>query len=284
MSFFDFFLFNEPSIVSVALGSLLIGLFSGFSGVFLVLDKKSLLGDAIAHSLLPGICLAYIFHQSKFPFVLLIGASVSGIISSLLIDAIVKHSKLRRDAAMAICLSFFFALGIMLLTYIQHHYPSNQSGLESYIFGKAAAINNADLQLISITGSCILALLLFFSPSIKLILLSEEHAKSIGMPVGIIRFCMNIAFVLMIAIGIQAVGVVLMASLLFAPAGIARLISGSFRVILVFAALIGAFSGLFGAAISYSMPAMPTGPWIVMVLFSLSFLVLFLKTFSRRNV
>lgn len=266
----EFFLFNEPNIWIVAIGAILIGFFSGFSGVFLVLDRKSLLGDAISHSLLPGICLAYLIHQTKSPFVLLLGASVSGLLSTYFVDLISKRSKLKRDTALAISLSFFFAIGIMLLSYIQHHYPANQAGLESYLFGKAAAIKESDLKMILPVGTASVLFLLLFLKEYRIILFSETHARTTGMNVDFFRFILSLITVLVISIGIQIAGVVLMAALVLAPVTIARFYSHNLSFILVLSGFIGSFSGLFGSAISYAENGMPTGPWIVLILFFLT--------------
>jgi len=280
----DFFLFNEPNIVVVALGVSLIGFFSGFTGVFLVLDKKSLLGDAISHSLLPGICVAFLFHQSKSPWILLVGATISGLLSTVFIDLISERTKLSRDTALAISLSLFFSLGILLLTYIQHHMPANQAGLEFYLFGKAAAINEQELYLISIVGSIGTLALIAVYPQLKIMLFSQSFARSTGMNVTFLRALLNLVTVLTISIGIQAVGVVLMASLILAPASISRLYSNSLSKILFLSALIGASSGLLGTAISYSSIGMPTGPWIVLALFTVSLMsLLFSKLKSKSH-
>ncbi len=266
----EFFQFNEPNVWAVAIGAVLIGFFSGFSGVFLVLDRKSLLGDAISHSLLPGICLAYLIHQSKSPYVLLIGASVSGLLSTYFVDLISQCSKLKRDAALAISLSFFFAIGIMLLSYIQHNFPANQAGLESYLFGKAAAIKESDLLMILPVGSASVLFLLLFLKEYRIILFSETHARTTGMNVDFFRFMLSFITVLVISIGIQIAGVVLMAALILAPVTIARFYTHRLSLILILSASIGAFSGLFGSAISYVENGMPTGPWIVLILFFLA--------------
>jgi manganese/zinc/iron transport system permease protein len=281
----EFFQFNQPNVIIVAIGSCLIGFFSGFTGVFLVLDKKSLLGDAISHSLLPGICIAFLFYQSKSPWVLLLGATISGLLSSSFIDLISERTKLSRDSALAISLSLFFSLGILILTYIQHHYPANQAGLESYLFGKAAAISESELYLIASVGGLSVLVLLIFYKELRLILFSRSFAQSMGLRVGFFRAILNLITVLIIAIGIQAVGVVLMASLILAPASIARFYSNSLMPILLLSGLIGATSGLLGTSLSYSSEGMPTGPWIVMVLFTLSVISLvYTKLKQRKNV
>ncbi len=281
-SFLNFFSFSHPNVVIAAIGVSLIGFFSGSVGTFLVLDKKSLLGDAISHSLLPGICLAFLINGSKSPLLLLTGAVISGLMSTYFVDFISNKSKLSRDAALAIGLSFFFSIGIMLLTYIQHNQGSNQAGLESYLFGKAASISLEDTVMISIAGVLSYVSLLIFYRQLKATIFNRSFASSQGISIKFIQALLNACAVIMIAIGIQAVGVVLMAALILAPASISRFYSKRLEKILILSGLIGAFGGLMGTAVSYTLEGMPTGPWIVLVLFVMSILSIVLNYFKTK--
>ena len=97
-------------------------------------------GDAVAHAVLPGICLAFMFTGEKNPLVLLIGSFISGSLSVYCIDLISRNTKIKADTAVAMVLSVFFGLGIVLLTHIQHSDYAKQAGLEKFLFGKAASM------------------------------------------------------------------------------------------------------------------------------------------------
>jgi manganese/zinc/iron transport system permease protein len=135
---------SEPNVRYVALAILLLGGVSGAVGTFNFLRKKTLVGETVAHSMLPGILIAFILSGVKDPFILILGAAISGWLSILLVDYITRNSKIKGDSALAIVLSSFFGLGIVILTVIQRKLPREQSGLDHYIFGNAAAMSPND--------------------------------------------------------------------------------------------------------------------------------------------
>ena len=162
-TFFEFFSFQDASIVSVAVGAMLLTASSAVVGTFTFLKKKALVGDAVAHSVLPGICLAFILSGTKNPVILIIGAFITGWISLLIIDLITQRSKIKEDSAIALVLSVFFGIGILMLTNIQHSGNAAQTGLDSFLFGKAAALVGNDLITFSIVAVVlILTVTLFF--------------------------------------------------------------------------------------------------------------------------
>ena len=135
----QFFSLQDASVRNVVLGTLLVGVGSGVIGTFAFLRKRALVGDAVAHSVLPGICLAFLLYGSRNLLVLLPGAFVTGWLSLLLIDQIDRRSRIKTDAAIGLVLSVFFGIGILLLTWIQKSGNAQQAGLDHFLFGKAAA-------------------------------------------------------------------------------------------------------------------------------------------------
>ena len=265
-AFIDFFSFQDPNVRLVVLGMLFISLSSSLVGSFAFLQKKSLVGDAVAHSLLPGIAIAFMISGSKSPWVLILGALISGWISILIMDFLTKRSKIKTDTAIALVLSVFFGLGILLLTHIQHSDFGNQSGLDKFLFGKAASLTLIDIQAFGLVTLVIVALVGVFYREFKLLSFNYEFAKAIGMPVKALSFLMNTLLVLAITTGIQAVGVVLMAALLIAPAAAAKIWTYSLSKMILIAMGFALFSSLVGSFISYTYINMPTGPWIVVIL------------------
>ena len=265
-AFIDFFSFQDPNVRLVVLGMLFISLSSSLVGSFAFLQKKSLVGDAVAHSLLPGIAIAFMISGSKSPWVLILGALISGWISILIMDLLTKRSKIKTDTAIALVLSVFFGLGILLLTHIQHSDFGNQSGLDKFLFGKAASLTLIDIQAFGLVTLVIVALVGVFYREFKLLSFNYEFAKAIGMPVKALSFLMNTLLVLAITTGIQAVGVVLMAALLIAPAAAAKIWTYSLSKMILIAMGFALFSSLVGSFISYTYINMPTGPWIVVIL------------------
>jgi len=265
-AFVDFFSFQDPNVRLVVLGMLFISLSSSLVGSFAFLQKKSLVGDAVAHSLLPGIAIAFMISGSKNPWVLIMGALISGWVSILIMDFLTKRSKIKTDTSIALVLSVMFGLGILLLTHIQHSDFGNQSGLDKFLFGKAASLTLIDIQAFGLVTAVIVVLVGVFYREFKLLSFNYEFAQAIGMPVKALSFLMNTLLVLAITTGIQAVGVVLMAALLIAPAAAAKIWTYSLSKMILIAMGFALFSSLLGSFVSYTYINMPTGPWIVVIL------------------
>jgi len=274
-SLLDFFSFSDPNVRYVTFGSILLTASAAIVGCFTFLKKKALVGDAVAHSVLPGICLAFMLSGTKNPFYIIIGAFITGWLSLVIIDKITSKSKIKEDTAIALILSVFFGAGILLLTIIQHSGNASQSGLDHFIFGNAAALVGDDLMVFSGVATVLLIVVTLFFKEFTLISFDENFAKSIGFPVKRIELVLTTLTVLAVVIGIQAVGVVLMAAMLITPAAAARFWTDKIRVMLILSAVLGATAGLFGTYVSYIAPAMPTGPWIVVIISTIAFISFF---------
>lgn len=271
----EFFSFSDPNIRYVVFGSILLTASSAIVGTFTFLKKKALVGDAVAHSILPGVCLAFILSGTKNPVYLIVGAFITGWISLVTIDLISARSKIKEDTAIALILSVFFGMGILLLTYIQNSGNAAQAGLDQFLFGKAASLVGQDLITFSVVAILLVIGVYLFFKEFTLISFDEDFAQTVGLPVRAIELVLTTLTVMAVVIGIQAVGVVLMAAILITPAASARFWTDSVKTMVILSAILGAFSGLAGAYISYIAPAMPTGPWIVVVVSTIAFLSFF---------
>jgi len=262
----EFFLLRSPNVRYVVIGSILIGASAAVVGCFLFLRKRALVGDAIAHSVLPGVAISFLLFNSKHPAVLLGGAIVTGWLSLLLINWITNHSKIKADTAIGLALSWFFGIGILLLTAIQKSGNASQSGLDKFLFGKASSLVKDDVILFGIVSLFLIATVILFFKPLKLITFDRDFAIAKGVKVGGFEFLLSSLTVISVATGIQAVGVVLMAALLITPAAAARFWTNDLKKMVILAGIFGALSGLLGAFVSYNIPKMPTGPWIVVVI------------------
>lgn len=261
----DFFSFSDPNVRYVVLGTCLLSVSAAIVGAFIVLKQKALVGDAVAHSVLPGICMAFLFAGTKNTALMIVGAFLTGWLSLLAVDYIVAHSKIKKDAAIGLVLSVFFGVGIVLLTYIQQSGNAAQSGLDNFLFGNAAALIGTDLLLFSALSGVIVLTVLSVFKELTLVAFDPVFAQTMGLPVGRLELLLTTLTVLSVVAGITAVGVVLMAAMLITPAAAARYWADNIRHMIAIAAGFGVVSGLAGAFISYTAPAMPTGPWMVVV-------------------
>jgi manganese/zinc/iron transport system permease protein len=284
-SLLEFFSFSDPNIRFVAIGSVLLTASSAIVGSFTFLNKRALVGDAIAHAVLPGICLGFILSGTKNPIFLISGAFVTGWISLYLVVTgwislylvgfITSKTRIKEDTAIGLILSVFFGIGIVLLTVIQKSGNAAQSGLDHFLFGKAAALVGNDLYTFASVAVILLIAVFLLFKEFSLLAFDKDYAKTIGLPVKRIELVLTSLIVLSVVIGIQAVGVVLMAAILITPAAAARFWTNKIRVMFLLASIFGAISGLAGAYISYIAPAMPTGPWIVIVISMIAFVSFF---------
>ena len=261
----DFLSLKEANVRYVVLGTVLLSVASSVIGCFALLRKRALIVDSISHSILPGVCIGFMVSGTKDPFYLLAGAMLTGWLSIYFIDIITRYSKIKADTAIGLNLSVFFAVGILLLTVIQNSGNPNQSGLSDFLFGKAATMVLADLYVFGGMALFVISGVALFYKQFVLLSFDLHFAKTIGLNIKFYEFILSILTVMAVAIGIQTVGVVLMAAMLITPAATARYWTDNLRKMLVIAAVIGALSGIVGAFISYSYENMPTGPCIVIV-------------------
>lgn len=254
----------DYTLRNVALGSAILGIVGGVLGSFAVLRRQSLLGDVLAHAALPGICLAFMLTTTRTPLVLMLGAAFTGWIGTLIILKLIRDTRISEDTALGVVLSVFFGLGVVLLTRIQHTYGAGQAGLDRYLFGQAATLMQENVVTMAVLGGIALAIVALFYKEFKLLSFDPEFAASIGFPVGRLNVLLTSLVVVAVVIGLQTVGVVLMAAMLIGPAAAARQWTNRLSVMLVLSALFGATAGMAGAMISVTASRIPTGPMVIL--------------------
>lgn len=279
MELFNMFL-DVPNLKYVLFGVLLIAIASAIVGTFTFLSKRSLVSDTISHSVLPGITIAFLVVGEKDIVALIIGAFLAGWLSIISINAIVNHTKLSEDTAIALVLSVFFGFGILLLVSIQHSDNGQQSGLDHFIFGKAAALVGRDLKIFATICLIVITTVSLTFKELKIIIFDKTFAQSIGLPIRKLEITFEILIILTIISGIQAIGIILTAAMLITPVAIGMFWTQKLNRLLLLSILFNCIAGLTGVYISYFIPRMPTGPWIVI---ALSVLLLFSFLFGKYN-
>jgi manganese/zinc/iron transport system permease protein len=246
------------------MGAATLGAVSGALGVYAVLRGQSLIGDAMSHAALPGIALAYLATQSKLPLVLMAGAGATGWLATLAVMAVVRRSRIKYDGALALVLSVFFGIGLVLLTYIQRTPDAGQAGLDTFLFGQAATLVTADVLTMAGLGAVAIAGVMLFWKEFKLLSFDESFGQSLGLPMRAIDIGLTTLTVTAIVIGLQAVGVVLMSAMLVAPAAAARQWTDRLGVMMALSTTFGVVAGVSGAVLSSRIANLPTGPTIVL--------------------
>lgn len=273
---------QDPNTRVVLLGTTALGLAAGVVGVFVVLRRRALVGDVIAHAALPGIAMSFLVIGERSYVLFLVGAAVFGMLGVASIAAIQAWTRVREDAAMGLVLSSFFGLGLVLSRVVQDQPGGNKAGLDGYIFGKAASMVRADAIALSLTSIVVIVTVAAMYKEFRLVCFDRSFAAAIGRRVTIIDCILLMLVCLCVTAGMPAVGVVLTAALLIIPAAAARFWTERLVAIVVLAGSIGVMSGVTGVALSATLPladgshGWPTGAMIVLVagaLFLISVLI-----------
>lgn len=260
------YLLNDYTFQMVALGTGILGITSGIVGTYVTLRQESLLGDALSHAALPGIAIAFMLIQVKVTALLLVGAVITGLIAMVLMQVFSQKTVLKLDSAMALTLSTFFGLGLVLMTYIQRQANANQAGLSNFIFGQASAMLNSDVQLIVGVSLFILLIITILWRPFNLMTFDMIFAKTVYSNLSVYQFVLSLLIVMTIMIGLESVGVILISSLLIGPSITARQWSDNLLPVMLLSGMIGGLSGVIGTLISSLALRVPTGPAIVVVL------------------
>lgn len=271
----------------VLFGVAMLGAAAGVVGGFTLLRRRALMGDALAHASLPGIALAYIFavviggNEKSIPL-LLVGATVSGLLGVGVIILVRRYTPLKEDTALGIVLSVFFGAGAALLGVIQNMGTGHAAGLETFIYGKTASMRVADAQLIAVSSVLVIVACAVLYKEFKLLCFDPDFAGARGLPVVLLDLLLMCLVVITTMVGLQAVGLILMVALLVIPAAAARFWTESLWVLSLIAAAIGTLGSVIGAGSSALLPRLPSGAMIVLVCSAL-FLISMLFG-SRRGV
>ncbi len=260
------------TLAIVLLGSAIVGLMTGVLSVFFVLEKKSVMGDTIAHSSLPGVVVAFLLFLEKSQLAFAIGALISGFLAIIFVQTISRRTVLKEDVAIGVTLSIFFGVGVALLTYVQSLPLAAQAGLINYIFGNVAFLLKRDLYLLTAVTVFDLFVIISFWKEYKLIMFDRAYAEIIGLPVNKLDLLLTIAISVTIVVGIQIIGVVMIAGMLIAPAVGARQWTNSYRKMILISASIGVMSGVLGTLISANITDIPPGPAIIVFATSIAFI------------
>lgn len=258
-------LLSSQIVRTVLLGAVMLGAVSGMLGAFAVLRRQSLLGDALAHAALPGVCLGFLVAGGRDLGSIMAGALLTGALAALSVMVITRRTRLKTDAALGVVLGVFFAVGVVMLTHLQAAGGSASAGLSGFLFGQAAAILVGDLWIIGAGGALALAVILALWKEFKLVSFDPDFARAQGMPVVALEAALTVLIALAIVLGLQLVGVVLMVALLIAPAAAARQWTDRLGPMVLLSAAIGAASGAGGALISAGARGLATGPVVVLI-------------------
>ncbi len=258
----------------IALGTALLAAVAAPVGALSVYKGQSLIGDAIGHATFPGVVLAYMAFATRSPAVLLVGAMAAAAVTFFAIQAANENTRIGLNANLAIFLSGFFGLGMVLKSFIQGHADyrgASQAGLETYIFGQAAYMLEGDVWLIALVAALCAALFLAFYKELKVFVFDAEYAQAAGLPVRLLHVLLPLLTIAVIGIGIKAVGAILISSFLIIPCVAASQWSNDFSRVLLLSAVFGMAAALLGTYVSTIESGMSTGPSIILAACAIAF-------------
>lgn len=221
---------------------------------YLVLKGWSLMGDAIAHAVLPGIVIAFVF---GIPLV--IGAFAAGLACALMTGYLKENSRVKEDTVMGIVFSGMFGFGLVLFTKVE-----TDQHLNHILFGNVLGVTVADLLETAIIAGGTMLVVLVKRRDLLLYCFDPNHARAIGLSVGVLHYGLLILLSLTIVSSIKAVGIILVIAMLIAPGATAYILSDHFERMLIIAVLAACSSAVLGTVISFHING-ATGACIVLV-------------------
>ncbi len=255
--------FNYQYMINAIWVSALVGGVCAFLSAYLMLKGWSLIGDALSHSIVPGVAGAYML---GLPFSL--GAFFSGGLAAAAMLFLNQRTRLKEDAIIGLIFSSFFALGLFMISLS----PASVN-IQTIILGNILAITPEDTLQLALIGFVSLAILLAKWKDLMVVFFDESHARTIGLRPTALKILFFTLLSACTVAALQTVGAFLVICLVVTPGATAYLLTDRFPRLLIIAVLIGSLTSLFGAYISYFLDGATGG--IIVVLQTLIFLIAF---------
>lgn len=244
--------------------SSIVGAACAFLSAFLMLKGWSLMGDALSHSVVPGVAGAYAL---GLPYS--VGAFFTGLLAALSITIVRAFTRLKEDAIIGFIFSTFFAIGLLIISL-----NPTSVNVQTIIFGNILGIDDSDMWQVQIIILVSLILLLFFWKDLLVVFFDETHARSIGLkPLQLKILFFTILSACTVA-ALQTVGAILVIAMVVTPGATAYLLTDRFSRLLIISVIIGALTSAIGAWISYFLNGETGG--VIVTLQTLVFLAAFL--------
>jgi ABC-type Mn2+/Zn2+ transport system permease subunit len=257
------FEFMQRALLAVVL----IGAVSGVIGAYVVTRGMAFLGDALAHSVLPGVAIAYISGASGQG--LLLGGLAAGVLAALGIGFLTRGSRLAEDTAIGVVFSGMLALGIAIISSTRNY----SVDLTHALIGNVLAVDTTDLALITVAGIIVVLVIVAFYKEFLVVAFDPTLAQTLRLPAEALRLVLLVILAVTIVIGVQVVGVALVSAMLVTPAATARFYVRRLHHMMLLAAVIGAASSVIGLYIAWYIQIAPSAAVV------LTLMAVFLATF-----
>lgn len=268
---------NLPLMQRAMLAVVVIGAISGVMGAFVVTRGMAFLGDALAHTILPGVAIAYLTTGGSSSAVF-IGGLAGGVVSGLVIGLLTRGGRLREDTAIGVVFAGALALGIGIISRAQNY----STDLSHILIGNVLAINTDELIGIAAVAALVLIVIVVLYKELLIVSFDTTLAQTLRLPGEALRIGLLVLLALTVVISLQAVGVAMVAALLVTPAATARFFVRRMHHLMIGAALIGAFGSVVGLYVTWHLRIAPSAG-IVLTLTAL-FIVAFIRDRLRHRV
>lgn len=259
------------------LAAILVGVVCAVLGSYVVLRGMAFFGDALAHSILPGLAVGYLVSGGARESLFWWGL-VTAVVSSIGIGALTRNARVKEDTAIGIVFAGMFALGIALISSVN----SYAVDLSHFLFGDVLGVRSSDLLLTAVFGGLILALIFAFYKEFMVLSFDPALAQTLRLPVRFLDTLLIVLIAVAIVVSLQTVGLALMVAMLVTPAATAYQLTRRLPVMMGLAALIAAFAGVTGLYVSYYL-AIASGAAIVLVSTAVFFVVWGVTTLQKRH-
>lgn len=246
--------FEYTFMRTAAIAGVLVGVTCALLGVYVVLRRMAFIGDALAHTVLPGLVIAYLNRWNMTA-----GALLAGVATALGIGWLSRRREIREDTAIGILFTGMFALGILLMSSVRSF-----RDFTHMLFGYIVGVTDAQLRLFALISLGIFLTLALLHKELELTSFDPIHAEVIGLRADRLRYVLLVLMALAVVGAIQAVGVVLTSALLIVPAAAASLLTRRLPSMMALAAVIAVLSALAGLLLSYHLDV-SSGAAIVLV-------------------
>ncbi len=247
------------------LAAILVGVVCAILGSYVVLRGMAFFGDALAHSILPGVAIGYLIGGGAREPLFWWGLATA-VASSIGIGALSRNARIKEDTAIGIIFAGMFALGIALISSVN----SYAVDLSHFLFGDVLGVGSSDLLLTAVFGGLILILVFAFYKEFMVLSFDPMLATTLRLPVRFLDMLLIVLIAVAIVVSLQTVGLALMVAMLVTPAATAHLLTKRLPVMMGLAAGIAALAGIAGLYISYYL-AIASGAAIVLVATALFF-------------
>ncbi len=236
--------FDLPFMQRALVEALLLGALGGVVSVFVLLRRLAFVSDAFTHTVFPGVVIGYLVGQSSG---VVWGALAFALLSAALFTMLSAGRRITEDATLAILLTGFFSVGVVLVS----RRSSYTADLTTLLFGRILFVDRREIVETAVIAAVVLIALTVMGKELLLRAFDPAGAAAVGYRVPILDLALNVVIALVVDAAVKAVGTVLVIALLTVPAATARLISGRLPVITALSVLVAAFSGWLGLAVSY---------------------------------